>query len=100
MFATGSAKLPRNGTSYLRRLRQLITGATRITCTGHTDNQGSTQTNQALGLARAKAVCKFLTRNTPIKTRARSQGETNPRAPNNTANGRARNRYVSIQVRY
>ena len=100
LFDTGSAKLPRGGTAYLRRLRELVTGARQITCTGHTDNRGSTSSNQRLGLARAKAVCAFLTRDTNIRTRARSQGETNPRAPNTTDKGRARNRYVSVQVRY
>ena len=100
LFQTGSAKLPRNGTSYLRLLRTLVTGAQQITCTGRTDDRGSTTANQKLGLERAKAICKFLTRDTTIRTRARSQGETNPRAPNTTAKGRARNRYISIQVRY
>ena len=100
MFEHRQRQAPRNGTRYLRRLRELITGARQITCTGHTDNRGSTTSNRKLGLARAKAVCAFLTRDTDIRTRARSQGETNPRAPNTTATGRARNRYVSIQVRY
>ena len=100
LFNTGSATLPPNGTRYLRQLRQLITGARQITCTGHTDNRGSTTTNKTLGLARANAVCAFLTRNTTITPRAHSQGETRPRAPNTTATGRARNRYVSIHVRY
>ena len=100
MFETGSAELPRNGTRYLRRLRGLITGASRITCTGHTDARGGSEANRKLGLARARAVCDFLTRGTPTKTRAKSQGERNPRAPNSTTKGRARNRYVSIRVRY
>ena len=67
---------------------------------GHTDNRGSTKSNRRLGRARAQAVCTFLTANTTIKTRTRSQGETHPRAPNTTAAGRARNRYVAIAVRY
>ena len=32
----------------------------KITCTGYTNNRGSTQSYQRLGLARANAVCKFL----------------------------------------
>jgi outer membrane protein OmpA-like peptidoglycan-associated protein len=56
MFSRGSAKLPANGTRYLRRLRDVLTGAKQITCTGHTDNHGSTGANQRLGLKRAKAV--------------------------------------------
>jgi OmpA-OmpF porin, OOP family len=100
LFDTKSATLPRNGTPYLRQLRQLVTGAERLTCTGHTDNRGTPQANHTLGLAHAKAVCAFLTRNTKTKTRATSQGETHPRAPNTTAPGQARNRYVSIDVHY
>ena len=89
MFATGSAKLPRNGTRYLRRLRELIAGAARITCTGHTDNGGSTAVNKRLGLApapRPSATSSYA--DTDIRTRVRSRGETDPRAPNTTSKGR------------
>ena len=100
IFPSGSAKLPDRGTRYLRRLRGLISGAAQITCTGHTDDRGSTEFNRRLGLRRAKAVCRFLSSGTEIRTRSRSRGETDPRASNRTAEGRARNRYVSIDVRY
>ena len=100
LFTPGSAKLPRNGTPYLRRLRALVTGARQITCIGHTDDRGSTKSNQELGLQRARAVCRFLTRDTAVRQRTRSTGESHPRASNRTAAGRARNRYVSVAVRY
>ena len=45
-------------------------------------------------------MCNFLTRGAGIRTRVRSRGESDPRASNNSAKGRARNRYVSIQVGY
>ena len=84
MFKTGSTKLPRNGTAYLRRLRELVSGARRLRCIGHTDSVGSSASNHKLGLARARAVCAFLTNNTSIARTVRSQGETNPRASNAT----------------
>ena len=100
IFPSASAQLPDRGTRYLRRLRDLISGAAQITCTGHTDDRGSTAFNRRLGLRRARAVCRFLSRGTEIRTRSRSRGETDPRASNRTAEGRARNRYVSVDVRY
>ena len=99
LFKTGSAKLPRNGTAYLRRLRELVTGARQLTCTGHTDNRGSrNQTNGSDSPAPRPSAHSSPPND--IRTRARSEGETKPRAPNTTAQGRARNRYVSVQVRY
>ena len=88
-----------HGNRYLRRLRALITGARRVTCTAHTDNRGAAKSNRRLGRARQGRLHVPHTQHRR-RPRIRSQGETSPRAPNTTAAGRARNRYVSIRVRY
>jgi len=70
---------------------------------GHTDNQGSVETNRSLGFARALEVQAFLAATLPkIKVVARlipsSAGPAEPLAPNATEAGRRRNRRVTIGV--
>ena len=55
--------------------------------------------NEELGLARAKAVCRYLhARGVKATYSTASRGETRPRASNRTANGRALNRRVELTV--
>jgi outer membrane protein OmpA-like peptidoglycan-associated protein len=100
LFRGGASTLPANGTASLRSLRDLLTGARRITCTGHTDDRGAASANQRLGLARARSVCAFLTDGTAIAGRAASRGESAPRASNRSAAGRAANRRVTVTFEY
>jgi outer membrane protein OmpA-like peptidoglycan-associated protein len=68
---------------------------------GHTDNVGSAQFNQELGLERAEAVKRYLyeAHQVPLhKINVISYGEEKPVAPNNTRKGRAQNRRVVIKV--
>lgn len=65
---------------------------------GHTDDQGADEHNMTLSDNRAKTVCQYLAlfgiaadRMTP-----RGYGETTPVAPNDTEDGRARNRRVEL----
>ena len=70
----------------------------RLLVTGHTDSTGSERTNQRVGLSRANAVKRILTRN-GVASRdiiVQSAGESSPIAPNDTADGRARNRRVQM----
>ncbi len=100
LFRGGATTLPANGTGALRTLRDQLTGARRVTCTGHTDDRGAAAANQRLGLARARSVCAFLTRGTSLAGRAASRGEAAPRASNRTAAGRAANRRVTVAVEF
>jgi peptidoglycan-associated lipoprotein len=68
---------------------------------GHTDNVGDPKTNEAIGLARAESVKRYLYDQYQIplhKMNVISYGETKPMAPNNTKDGRAQNRRVVIKV--
>ena len=68
---------------------------------GHTDNVGSKEVNEKIGLARAEAVKKYLYEQHQIplfKMNVISYGEDKPVAPNNTKEGRAQNRRVVIRI--
>jgi outer membrane protein OmpA-like peptidoglycan-associated protein len=68
---------------------------------GHTDNVGSAEVNQALGLARAESVKKYLYDQYKIplfRINVISYGKDKPAADNNTAAGRAQNRRVVIRI--
>jgi outer membrane protein OmpA-like peptidoglycan-associated protein len=67
---------------------------------GFTDASGDTRYNHRLGEARAEAVRRFLhQQGVPLNRMATiSYGEENPVAPNDTAEGRAQNRRVTIVV--
>jgi peptidoglycan-associated lipoprotein len=68
---------------------------------GHTDNTGSTEYNERLGLERAEAVKRYLYEQHQIplhRMNVISFGEEKPVAPNNTRQGRAQNRRVVVKV--
>jgi outer membrane protein OmpA-like peptidoglycan-associated protein len=68
---------------------------------GHTDNVGSEEFNEKLGLERAQAVERYLYDNHQVplhKINVISYGEEKPVAPNTTRDGRAQNRRVVIKV--
>ena len=68
---------------------------------GHTDNVGSTDLNEQLGMERAEAVKRYLYEQHQVplhKINVISYGEDKPVAPNNTRDGRAQNRRVVVKV--
>jgi len=68
---------------------------------GHTDNVGSGETNERIGMERAEAVKRYLYMQHQIplhKINVISYGEEKPVAPNNTRTGRAQNRRVVVRV--
>jgi peptidoglycan-associated lipoprotein len=68
---------------------------------GHTDNAGSKDFNQQLGLDRAENVKRYLYEQHQVplhKINVISYGEEKPVAPNKTKAGRAQNRRVVIKV--
>ena len=69
---------------------------------GHTDDRGVHGANDALGLARAEAVRRYLhdVHEVPLhKMNVISFGAEKPVAANTTESGRARNRRVVIRIR-
>jgi outer membrane protein OmpA-like peptidoglycan-associated protein len=68
---------------------------------GHTDNVGTSDTNERIGMERAEAVKRYLYEQHQIplhKMNVISYGESKPIAPNNKRDGRAQNRRVVIKV--
>src|SRR5205823_12628347 len=99
-FSPGSATPTAAGRRYLRNLRAQLGRVHGVRCDGHTDNRGTEARNQRLGLRRARAVCRLLTRHLHVRVTVVSYGETRPRATNRTAAGRALNRRVVVHLRY
>jgi len=71
-----------------------------IIAVGHTDNVGSDVYNQKLSVSRAEAVKAYLVSKGIEKNRVYTEGkgEKQPVADNKTAEGRAKNRRVEIEV--
>ena len=68
---------------------------------GHTDNVGSKEINERIGLDRAEAVKRYIyeSHQVPLhKINVISYGEDKPVSPNKTRDGRAQNRRVVIRV--
>jgi len=116
-------RFPFNGVSLSRHHRQQIDRAVRflagrsrpgrpgvhIRLVGHADLVGPARFNDALGLRRAGVVreafmASIARQASWLRARTRfdveTRGERQPVAPGNTADGRARNRRVSIYVAY
>jgi OOP family OmpA-OmpF porin len=71
-----------------------------VIAVGHTDSVGSDTYNQALSVRRADAVKAYLVEKGIEKNRVYTEGkgEKQPVADNKTAEGRAKNRRVEIEV--
>jgi OOP family OmpA-OmpF porin len=75
--------------------------AVRIEVAGHTDSVGNDAYNQRLSERRANTVRDFLiSRGVPAdRLTAVGYGETEPKADNSTAEGRAQNRRVGLRIK-
>jgi len=103
LFARGSAALEPGGEALLAELAKLLRQQpTTISVEGHTDNapirNGRFASNWELSAARATNVTRQLIAHAvdPSRLRAIGHADTKPRADNATAEGRARNRRVSL----
>lgn len=102
LFATGSAELTEaseqsmaNLVSQLEKFQEI----SAIDVVGHTDATGDNAMNQALSEARAASVQAYLAAAFPEAAISSSgMGEESPVATNSTADGRAQNRRVEVQV--
>ena len=103
-FETGRAyvSLSQQERQLISRLNQYIdqNDQANIKITGHTDDSGSPDTNKRLGKERAEFLKSYLVRNGFQSNRINtvSQGETDPIASNNTADGRAKNRRAVMTI--
>ena len=73
---------------------------TTVDVIGHTDSVGAESYNQGLSENRARSVAEYLSSQgvLPARLLIAGMGESQPIAPNNTAEGRAQNRRVNIQI--
>jgi outer membrane protein OmpA-like peptidoglycan-associated protein len=73
----------------------------RATLTGHTDDSGTEETNERVGLRRADAVKSYLVSEQNIdagRIETQSAGETQPIANNSTPQGQSDNRRVEVEL--
>ncbi|MGB4347370.1 MAG: OmpA family protein [Burkholderiaceae bacterium] len=101
-FAFDKAVLQPAGKAKLEDLVSKLQGTDIevVVATGHTDSIGSDAYNQKLSMRRANAVRAFLiSKGLPAnRVFAEGKGEKQPVASNKTADGRAKNRRVEVEV--
>lgn len=99
-----------NAEVLLRSSRNTLDGAVQtlrkypdieVECAGHTDSRGAASYNQSLSQRRAQTVCDYLEREgiSAARLSVRGYGESRPIADNDSAEGRAANRRVTLRVR-
>ncbi|MCB2136505.1 MAG: OmpA family protein [Rhodobacteraceae bacterium] len=101
-FRTASAQLDSKSTPLLDSIVDIIERCPGllIEVSGHTDSDGSDQTNQRLSEARANSVADYFQSKGIDRNRflAIGYGETRPVAPNDTAENKSRNRRIEFAV--
>jgi len=102
LFKTGSAELESRSKEQLENVAEILKAypAVSIKLGGYTDNTGDAAANLKLSGERAQSVKKSLTDLGIDKERLESEGygEEHPVASNDTEQGRAQNRRISIRV--
>ncbi|MEM7014498.1 MAG: flagellar motor protein MotB, partial [Verrucomicrobiota bacterium] len=109
LFPSGSAELSDQGQTELKRIAPSLknNGQQRIIVEGHTDNvqisgelQKKFESNWELSAARALAVVRYLqTTGVPgERLESRAFGEFRPKEPNESEEGRAKNRRIEILI--
>lgn len=103
-FDFGKSDLPDEAKTELDKLISEVTSDPRnyyFEIEGHTDNRGSENINERVGLERAEAVKRYLyeAHNVPLhKMNVISYGEAKPVGDNKTKEGRAQNRRVLVRI--
>jgi OOP family OmpA-OmpF porin len=103
-FASNSAEITAESRTALDKVLLGIKGnpaITQITVTGYTDSQGDAAYNKSLSERRAKAVADYLREQglDGVTIHSVGMGEENPVESNATAEGRAQNRRVEIDLK-
>jgi chemotaxis protein MotB len=108
-FASGSANLTPAAIEIMNRIAEVnAAGKSKIKVSGHTDDVplifGSNyRDNWDLAAARSASVVQAFAANRTIsedRLEAISYGESRPVEPNDTAEGRAKNRRIEIEINY
>jgi outer membrane protein OmpA-like peptidoglycan-associated protein len=100
-FETSSAKLTKDSHARLDSVVEYMTykKSARIEIAGHTDNQGRKKLNKQISLTRAEAVRDYLVSKGIDASRIETvgHGDAMPIAPNNTKEGRSKNRRIEAR---
>ena len=101
-FQTASTQLTADSEATVTGLSQILKAYpnVHVQLSGHTDNTGAADANQRLSLARADTVRDMLVSSgiAPDRIATNGYGQDRPIAPNNTDEGRARNRRTELTV--
>ncbi len=101
-FDTGKATLQPQSQEQLKNVAEIMKAypAVNVKLGGYTDNTGPAELNRKLSQDRADSVLGELAKMGIDKSRleAEGYGDTHPVAPNDTEEGRAKNRRISIRV--
>lgn len=102
LFETGKSSIKKESEETLEAIMDILEKYpdAKFSIDGHTDSRGSKQLNQRLSDARANAVRDYLVENgiEQFRLSATGYGESQPIASNDTAEGRAQNRRVEINL--
>ena len=101
-FVSGSTELTPESNKTVNDLSEILKAypTSEVQLTGHTDNTGNPQNNQALSVDRANAVKTILVSDGVAAERIATQGfgQDRPVASNDTEDGRAQNRRTELTV--
>ena len=101
-FASGKSDIKPDFYRVLGAVSEVLTEFNRsiVDVDGHTDSDGSDESNIELSTQRARAVADYLSANKvdPRRLQVRGLGEREPIASNRTANGKSQNRRVEIKI--
>ncbi|WP_183565134.1 OmpA family protein [Mucilaginibacter sp. SP1R1] len=101
-FDTNKFELESESKAELLKLIEFLTTnpTLRIEISGHTDNIGPDQINQTLSENRAKSVYQYLINNGIVAARLvyKGYGKTQPIAPNDSEENRAKNRRTEFKI--
>jgi outer membrane protein OmpA-like peptidoglycan-associated protein len=103
LFAPNSDTLPATSYAEVDKLGTVLSWPQytdyRIQLAGHTDNLGSERKNQALSERRVQSIKAYLTQRfhiAPERVQTVGYGSSKPITPNDTPEGRAKNRRVEV----
>ena len=101
-FDVDKTDIKPDSTATLEQVAQLLKndGALKLEVAGHTDNSGDKSHNQTLSEGRAKAVVHTLVTQYGIdasRLQAKGYGDTKPVVPNDSDDGKAKNRRVELR---
>lgn len=104
LFDTGKASIKTESNATLEEMAKTLKSdaSIKVFIVGHTDNQGTVESNVGLSQQRAQAVVEVLSKRygiAPDRLQARGVANFSPVANNLEENGRAKNRRVEMVVR-